>query len=392
VESIIESHSKVFTSHGHKVSLIVGKGEQFDKKIKVNVIKEMDSQDELNKEINEELDSGILSKNFWKRTEFLYKKLKKILKDFDAAFIHNIMTMHFNIPLMLALRRISKEGTLKMISWCHDATFSNPDYKSKIRNEFPFGLLARPVDNMKYVCISKLRQIQISQIFGVGPEFLEVVPDGINIQELLGVDPLSLNIFKHFNLFNEDFVMITPARIVKRKNIELGIKVVSELNKLGKNVSLIITGPPDPHNPKSMEYYNYLIKLVEDLGLGNKVIFLYKFRENGKRIYVSNKMMTDLFLLSNMLFFPSFQEGFGIPMLEAGLFNLPIVCANIKPLDEIGGNDVLYIDLNERTERIAKSIINYYNKHITKNMFSKTVRNYSWDNIYQNKIKQILEN
>jgi len=164
-----------------------------------------------------------------------------------------------------------------------------------------------------------------------------VVPDGVDPALFLNLSPLALSIFKDFNLFNEDFVFFYPTRIVRRKNIELAIRITKAINVEGKKVSLIITSPPDPHNEDSLRYYQSLKNLAEELGVGDKVIFLYEYKdEQGKGIRVDDQLLRDLYLLSDLLLFPTSSEGFGIPILEAGICNLPVACSRIEPLTEIG--------------------------------------------------------
>ena len=57
-----------------------------------------------------------------------------------------------------------------------------------------------------------------------------------------------------------------------------------------------------------------------------------------------------------MLVFPSESEGFGIPMLEAGLHRMPIVCSDIPALRETGGDDPIYVPPDASGERIADAI------------------------------------
>ena len=44
------------------------------------------------------------------------------------------------------------------------------------------------------------------------------------------------------------------------------------------------------------------------------------------------------------LLFPSFTEGFGLPLLEAMAVKTPIVCSDLPVLREVAGSDALYID------------------------------------------------
>ena len=50
------------------------------------------------------------------------------------------------------------------------------------------------------------------------------------------------------------------------------------------------------------------------------------------------------------LIYPSFCEGFGLPILEALSFNCPVVCSNIPPFLEIGGDLPFYYPPNDFQE------------------------------------------
>lgn len=384
VEKVIEAHAKLFFTYGYNVTVIVGEGKKFHPKIKVKVIPEMRSSDKVNKIINKELNNNIIGSKFRNRVTILYKKLKWALKKINVVFIHNILTMHFNIPLIIALKKIIKEDNKrKYIVWCHDLAFSD-----NIKNQFFLNLLTEKIDGVKYVCISEFGKKQISNLFKLNKKDIVVIPNGIYF-DFLGLNKLTIEIFNHFDLFNQDLVLLTPARVVRRKNLELGIKIVKELNKT-KKTKLIITGPPDLHNPDSHFYYNYLINLVNNLNLNNKIIFLYKFRKNKRNIKIDNTIIRDLFLLCDMLLLPSKQEGFGIPILEAGLTNTPIACSKISSFKEIGKNNVLFFDINDPPDKIARNIIKYCNKNSTTRMFKDIIRNYLWDNIFKTKIEPLL--
>jgi glycosyltransferase involved in cell wall biosynthesis len=47
----------------------------------------------------------------------------------------------------------------------------------------------------------------------------------------------------------------------------------------------------------------------------------------------------DLYRLADAIILPSRDEGFGLPVLEAGLHRLPVFCADIEALRELAGQD-----------------------------------------------------
>ncbi|MCH8067095.1 MAG: glycosyltransferase family 4 protein [Nanoarchaeota archaeon] len=386
VETVIEEHAELFSSRGYKINLIVGKGEKFDKNVPVAIIPEMYSLENINNKINGELDKNIVSDLFNKRVETLYKKLKKKLSKTDVCIIHNILTMHLNMPLTAALVKIIKDTNIKFISWSHDATFNDPLYNIKKRTTFPYNFISQQIKKVTYVTVSNYRQNKLSNLFKVNKKNIKVIPNGINLVKLLNLNKHSLKIFEDFNLFREDLVMFAPTRIVKRKNLKDAIKITLMLNKLGKKSKLIVTGPPNPHILSDREYYAELKKLAKD-----KVIFLHEYKLGGKRGHIDQGIIRDLYILCDLLLFPSSEEGFGIPLLEAGIFNLLIICSNIEPFKELCGKDVFYIDIMKKDyKKIAKDIIKYFDSHLTVNMFKKVVRNYRWESIFETEIEPLI--
>ena len=61
------------------------------------------------------------------------------------------------------------------------------------------------------------------------------------------------------------------------------------------------------------------------------------------------------------MYFPSLDEGFGIPILEALSFSIPVICSDIEVFREIGDDYVEYfkvgdsISLSQKITSILKS-------------------------------------
>lgn len=386
VEFILAAHAREMLEAGYKVKIIVGRGERLHKKIPIIIIPEADSLSKANKRINTELEKDVVSAKFYQLTDSIHRKLTIAFKNFDLIIIHNVLTMHFNLPFTTALEQYIKEHPKKrFIAWCHDATFKDPLYKKKAIHKYPWNVIAKPIPGVKYIAISRTRQKQLARLFKVNLREITVVPDGIDHRNFLDLNGDVLRVFKRFNLFNQDLVMLLPTRMVKRKNLELAIEITRELNK-GLKASLIITGPPDPHNIDSMRYYHSLKSLRNKSRMKKRVIFLYE-----ERIRVSYAMLRSFYLLCDMLLFPSSQEGFGLPLLESGLVKLPVACAAIPPLREIGARDVHYLDLKKSPGELASGIIKYYKRQPTIPMFKKVLREYTWESIFTQRIEPLLK-
>jgi hypothetical protein len=77
-----------------------------------------------------------------------------------------------------------------------------------------------------------------------------------------------------------------------------------------------VTGPPGSHNPKNVAYQESLRDLRAEHVLERNVCLLYEYIEAGKSQYLHDEVVADIFRLAVLLIFPSFREGFGIPVLE----------------------------------------------------------------------------
>jgi len=385
VEFIIEAHSRCFLRQGYGVRIIVGSGKKFHPKVKLSLIPELDGLHPQNRRIRKELDEGNLTPTFGRFKENIKRKLKRAISDTDVVIIHNLLSVHFNLPATAALHETIESSTKQFIFWCHDITPTDPNYCVGDLKTYPWSLLKKPISNIRYVTISSLRQSGLSKLLSLPRSSITVVPDGVEETFFFSLNEKMKSLIDKYSLFDADCVMLFPARVIKRKNIELGIEVVSRLQKMGKIVYFVITGPPDPHNVVSVEYYKSLKRLTKRLGIEHNVIFLY---EEGLK--VDSQTLKGLYKISDILFLPSTREGFGLPLLEAGLVKLPIFTSKIEPITELGENDVNYFALNEDPEKIAFKIVKFLSKNGASKLFRKVVMKYRWGKIFKEKIEPLI--
>jgi glycosyltransferase involved in cell wall biosynthesis len=100
--------------------------------------------------------------------------------------------------------------------------------------------------------------------------------------------------------------------------------------------------------------------------------------------------MIELYRWVDGLLLTSAQEGFGLPLIEAGLLRVPIFCGDIPVLREVGGNNALYFPLSESPETIAEMVLNTLEKPGPAAMRRRVLTDYSWDSIFHAKILPLI--
>jgi len=297
--------------------------------------------------------------------------------------IHNVMTMHFNLVLTAALANVMKRRrTTRFIAWTHDLTFVDPVHEPHQHRRYPWSMLLQPRPGCDYCAISKHRQAEMRKLFRVPATAIPVIPDGISVPELLRLTKKAKKLFYEERISSIDIVAITPARILRRKNLGVGMEIVAALKKRGRSVRWLITGAPDPHNPSSMKYYRMLATLRRRLAIQDEVILLCDRFEDR----ISNEDLCALYRISDMLLFPSDREGFGLPVLEAGLAGLLVVVNDIPALREIAKKDAVYIRLGDSSDDVARKIMSAMRKRPELLFRKKVMSKYAWEAVFDDQI------
>jgi glycosyltransferase involved in cell wall biosynthesis len=101
--------------------------------------------------------------------------------------------------------------------------------------------------------------------------------------------------------------------------------------------------------------------------------------------------MGSLYDFCDALFFPSSNEGFGIPLLEAGLARMPIFCSDIPPLRESGGDRANFFDFNAEPRITAKKMAKKLLEDPTWSHRRKVLSRFTWEYIVVNLLIPLLE-
>jgi glycosyltransferase involved in cell wall biosynthesis len=111
---------------------------------------------------------------------------------------------------------------------------------------------------------------------------------------------------------------------------------------------------------------------------------------NGNGYTIGQEMVSELYHACDALFMPSHREGFGMPILEAGLVGIPIFSTEIPAAEEIGGQEVYTFSRDARAEEVAQLIIKWTKESKTYKLRRRIRRNYTWQEIFRGDILPLL--
>jgi len=219
-----------------------------------------------------------------------------------------------------------------------------------------------------------------------------VIYNGVDPGELLALSKAGLALIERLNLTASDFNLLMPIRVTRAKNIELVLPVAEALKARGVHPKFIVTGPPDPHDPTSMGYFRDLLALRKQFDVEQEVCFVYESGPSSHEPFlIEMPVVAELLRVSDALFMPSHREGFGIPILEAGLVGIPIFCADTIPAaQEIAVQEVVTFSPNANPDDVAELILQTMNAGPVQRLRRRVRQTLSWRGIFQNDILPLL--
>lgn len=131
--------------------------------------------------------------------------------------------------------------------------------------------------------------------------------------------------------------------VIERKNL-LNICKALFLLRDRLDIPLVVVG-------KGGKYLQQVKDYLRQQNLEQRVIFLSETAG-----YVVQQDFPAIYQMSTAMLYPSFFEGFGIPVLEAHWSEVPVITSNVSCLPEVGGPGAYYVDPNS-SEEIAEGML-----------------------------------
>jgi len=242
-----------------------------------------------------------------------------------------------------------------LISKKYDFIFL-PAANRRLMAFYPIFTIATFHDLSQFNVNSKYDVFRMFYIKHIIPFFLRPIKRIIAVS-----NNTKLDLVKHFN--------IKPSRITVNyngvdtnlfKESKTSFKKIKEKLSLSKEYLLYVSRIeyPGKNHLNLIKAYEALPKLVKDkydlvlVGSAREnssIVFDYIKESNDKKHikvlgFLENEELPVIFSNAKLFVFPSFYEGFGIPVIEAMAMKIPTLCASNSSLLEIGKNVSKFFD------------------------------------------------
>jgi len=207
---------------------------------------------------------------------------------------------------------------------------------SDFRKKFSDLLLQATARATRVITSSHATESLLVSHAHVPTEKIRVIP--------LGVDPPAVVLSREERLRERARILGSEGELI------LGVGMIQTRKNTLNMLKALKTLPP-----------NYKLVLSGGNGYGSEAIHEFIRTESlGDRArllgFVDDAQLAWLYQAASVFLFPSFEEGFGIPVLEAMAGGVPVVTSNVSSMPEVGGKAALYVDPHSPAD-IARKVV-----------------------------------
>jgi glycosyltransferase involved in cell wall biosynthesis len=225
--------------------------------------------------------------------------------------------------------RVATVATILDVIWKHHPEATGARFRAVMGTLAP--LVGRR--STRLIAISEAARDDIAATLRLDVAKFDVTPLGILPAEVApaAADPAAVR--DRLGLGHEPIVLCVAAKRA-HKNLHgliRGFALLADRSDLGDREQLVLPGSPN-------EYEDELRALARELGVEDRVHFPG---------WVSDTDLEGLYGIASCFVLPTFQEGFGLPVLEAMARGLPVACSDIPALTEVVGDAAVLFDPND---------------------------------------------
>ncbi|MBV6493747.1 MAG: D-inositol-3-phosphate glycosyltransferase [Turneriella sp.] len=269
-------------------------------------------------------------------TRFIDKSLRSHWRSFGITKLLNLKKIDLYHGLSNELPFNIKNFKGKKIVTIHDLIFLRypklyPFIDRKIYNK-KFYHACKSADTI--IAISQETKNDIINFYSIPQAKIKVVYQSCNAKFYENISRADLDKMLSLYKLPHEYLLYVGT-IEERKNLLLIIKALSQV----KDIPLVVVG-------RKRKYFQKVKEQILKLGLQSRVIFL----EN-----VANHDLPAIYRQAKIFIYPSFFEGFGIPIVEALASRIPVITTKGSCFLETAGPNSIYINPNNEYE-LAENI------------------------------------
>jgi glycosyltransferase involved in cell wall biosynthesis len=200
----------------------------------------------------------------------------------------------------------------RTVSTFHDLFVMTGDYSSpEFRARFTQQARDAAARSDLIIAVSRFTASQIESLLNIEPTRIRVIHHGASP---------SASISKRENL------VLTVGAIQRRKNIA---RLVKAFESLPDTWRLALAGAPDGFGASEE------LRAVDESPARARIDVLG---------YVGSSQLESLYNRAGIFAFPSLDEGFGMPILDAMAHGVPVLTSNCSAMPEVAGDAALFVD------------------------------------------------
>ena len=208
--------------------------------------------------------------------------------------------------------------------------YSTPEFQRK----FSALLLEAVRRAARVIAVSQYTADQLVLHAGVPREKVTVIHEGVDLPAR--ILPPEERLAERERLVGQGNIMVLSVGVLQtRKNT---VNALRALASLPPRYRLVLVGG-DGHGSEAIHDF------IRKEQLGSRAIGLG---------HVAAERLAALYQAADVLLFPSLEEGFGLPVLEAMAAGLPVVASKTSSLPEVGGDAALYVDPHDPRDLAEK--------------------------------------
>lgn len=252
--------------------------------------------------------------------DHLYRCQKKLKLDLWIA--ENCLALPMHIPLGLALTEFLAETSLPCIAHHHDFYWERERFATTAVSDYLHTAFPPNLPSITHVVINSVASAQFSYRLGLSPTLIPNVMDFENPPP--NPDKFARGFRRDIGVRDDQWLILQPTRVVRRKMIEHAIELVRRLND--PRVQLVVTHGLHDEGDAYVDYVHNFAKMLDV-----PVKFVHDWVGERRQTHASKMghkqyTLADVYHHADLVTYPSEYEGFGNAFLETVYYRKPAMC------------------------------------------------------------------